>query len=172
MDSWKRHRSSSGELIETAPGSVRVTKASFRANSGGYYWSAQGTAAVGVAGTYVKVSTASSTTSARAENFTISTDNRATYTGTTTQTFKVIYTLTTSTAANNELVGLKIAKNGTVLDATLVNRFVATATDEGAVTVQGFIELAENDYVELWATNEDGTDNVYIEHGYCTITEA
>jgi hypothetical protein len=153
-------------------GDLSITGITTRANSGGYYWSAQGTATVGTAGVFVKVSTGTSTTSTRAENFTISTNNRATYTAASTQTFRVSYVITVTSSANNEITAWAIAKNGTVVAATTIHRKVGTGTDEGAVTVEGFIELAQNDYVELFGTNNDNIANVAVEHGTCTITEA
>lgn len=139
-------------------------------SAGGYYWSAQGEAAVAVSGTYVKVTTASSTTSTRAEDFTVSTDNRLTYTGTRTKTFVVTYSLTMTTETTG-IAGLRIAKNGSTLASSEIHRRVNTPTDEGAVPVKDFVELATGDYVELWATNTTGTGDVYIEHGTCVVVE-
>lgn len=151
---------------------LTITGITTRANSGGYFWSAQGTAAVAVAMTYVKVSTAASTTSIRAENFTIDANNRATYTGASTQTFRVSYSVSMTSESPNETVHFRIAKNGTPIAGSEQHRKVAAAADSGALSCEYFVELVTNDYVELWATNEDSTDDVYVDHGTCIITEA
>ena len=159
-----------GENV-TVAGDHTVAGVTKRANFGGYYWSAQGTAAVASAGAFVKVSTASSTTASETSNFTITTDNRATYTGGTTQKFIVSYQFT-CTGQNNQIAAFRIAKNGTTIAGSEVARKIGTGLDEGATAVHFIVELATNDYVELWATNQDGTGNVFVEHGVLLITEA
>jgi len=139
-------------------------------SSGGYYWSAQGTAAVAVAGTYVKVSTADSTTSIRAENFTIDANNRATYTGALTRTLRVSYSVTIHSEDNNETLSFKIAKNDTVIDGSESHAKFATGTDETVISVEYFVELATNEYVELWATNVSNVGDAIVHTGTCIIT--
>ena len=143
-----------------------------RATVASYYWGATGTAAVAEAGTYVKVSTADSTVAGETDGFTISTNNRATYTGATTAKFRVTYHWTATSESNNVVLAFQIAKNGTVIAATISGRKIGTNTDEGNMSTEWVIELATGDYVELWGTNESGTGDVMVKHGQCLIAEA
>ncbi len=139
--------------------------------SASYYWSTQGTAAVVEAGTFVKVSTADSTTEVRAENFVVSANNRATYKGTQAKKFFVLYIVTMTMENNNETGHLSVAKNGVVDIISEEHRKVTTGTDSGAISVGDDVELATDDYVELWAMDEDSNGDVMIDHGFCLIFE-
>ena len=161
-----------GELtITPAGGKSTVVGTLVRAAFASYYWSAQGQAAVAVATTPVKVSTALSTTAGEAQNFTVSTNNRATYVGTVTQKFRVTYTVTCTSESNNITMGFVIAKNGVPITGTEVRRDMGTA-DDGATSLQWIVELEENDYIELWGVNQTDTGDVFVEFGQCTINEA
>jgi len=140
-----------------------------KAPEAAFYWTAQGTAAVAVAGTYVKVSTASSTTAIDEHQFTVSTNNRYTHNGTEKKGFKVLYTLTATCANNIVIIGFKVAINGVVQDGSRIHRKMGTGTDEGAIALLWEMELEPGQYVELWATNFGGTGDVFVEHGTSAI---
>ena len=129
-----------------------------------YYWSS--TAATANE-TDTPIKCAGTTASLQAEQFTVATTNRATYTGTMTRKFLVTITtsFTTSAATTSTLY---IAVDGSVVTGLELNR-LTTNTDEGAWALSGVVSLAENAYVEVWCATNDG-DDITVEAGTVTIT--
>ena len=118
---------------------------------------------ISVAGTFVACGgtfTAGGTPSSMTET----TGGRLTYTGAPDRYFHVTCALSMTAAASNKLIGLGLAKNGTLI-GTGINRQVGTGTDQGAAAVVASVTLSTNDYIELYVTNKTDTANV-------TITEA
>lgn len=115
-------------------------------------------------GTYYKA--AGTTTIGNASNFDMPVDGRLRYTGTTQRHFHIAITVALTTANVNNVVGLKIAKNGTVIDNTVTKRFVSTGADIGSTALHGDVSMVQNDYLELFVTNETDTDTVTIEELY------
>ena len=103
-------------------------------------------------GTYVKA--AGTTTAGHLDDMTMPVDNRLTFIGVSPRHFHIMACISMTVAGVNKLVGIKIAVNGAVIDGSVVRRFVSTGVDIGAATVQADVTLNENDYVELWVTNE------------------
>ena len=126
-----------------------------------------------VADTPVKAAgTTTLSTTPTAVDFTMPANNRLTYGGTVTKNFKVTATITATCAGNIKLLGFWIAKGGTVITASHIDRHVGTGADEGAVAVQALVSLATNEYVEVWCCVEDGTDDMTLEHMSLMVTEA
>ncbi len=125
---------------------------------GEYYVANNATATViGGIGTYVKLA---GTTTALAANSGFShTNNRLTCTSVVTK-FYVVKFMVTFTSGSGDVVGFKLYKNGSEV---LGSKVRATANPAGrAENVFGFsiVELALNDYVEVWTANESSTTNV------------
>lgn len=118
---------------------------------------------VSVAGTYVKAAGTTTISSTVEEVSDGSVNNRLIYTGTPDRHFMIEASVSMTTASNSQIVGMKIAKNGTVLDDTIVRRKVGTGSDLGAAGVQGDVQLSTNDFIELWITNESSASTVTIE---------
>ena len=116
-------------------------------------------------GTYVK---AAGTTVAGADlhHFDMPLDGRLRYIGAPNIHAHVAVSLSMTTAGVNNVVGMKMAKNGTVVDSSVVRRRVSTGTDIGAAALHGDVVLATNDYLELFVTNETDTDSVTIDELY------
>lgn len=129
-------------------------------NISNYYMNGNSTATV-VSSTLVEYKAAGTTTSNSISSKFTNTDNRATYVGAITRQFKVTATASL-TSGNNNQIGTYIAKNGTVITSTEV--YVTTNGSGRAenVVVQGIVELAENDYVEIWVENATGTSNITV----------
>lgn len=160
-----------GELtITPVGGKSTIVGTLVRASAASYHWSARGTAAVAVADTPVKVDGGASTTAAEADNFTVATTNRATYTGTVTQKFRVTCMASITSENNNITAMICLAKNGVPITETESRRDMGTS-DDGAMACQWIVELAENDYIELWAANETDTGDIFVEQGQLVITE-
>ena len=113
---------------------------------------------------YKAAGTTTLSTTPAAVNFTMPANNRLTYTGATTAAAFISAVLTCTTAGTNDLLGFHIAKGGTVVASTHIDRFVGTGTDQGAVAVQLLCSLATNEYVEVWVENESAAADITVEH--------
>lgn len=110
-----------------------------------------------VAGTFVKI--AGTTTSGQLANFTNPTSNKLQYTGPVTRNFLVLCRASFSCPNNNASIQIKIYKNGVAQDKTLGQTFAQTNSVQYNISCQGIISLAQNDYVEIYATNTGATNN-------------
>ena len=138
------------------------------------YVSSASATTIGSSSTPVKVAgTTTLETTPAAVGFTMPANNRLTYTGTATKKFLVTATITAETAvsAPNQLLGFHIAEGGTVNAHTTIQRFVVTAQQKGAIAIQGMFELATNDYVEAWISNETAGNNATVTHMVLTAIE-
>ena len=107
---------------------------------------------------------AGTTTAMQLGDFT-TTNNRLTYTGATTRTFQVGFAGTSSKGGGGSTLGIySIYKNGSAIPGILATRTIANATDRGAFGMLGQIQLAQNEYIELWLETDTG-DDLTIEAG-------
>ncbi len=116
---------------------------------------------IAVNGTYYK---AAGTTAAGAVSEFTHSNNRLQYTGTAAILAAVNMSICATCAASTKILGFKLAKGGVVIDSTVVRRKIGTGSDVGACSVTGLVALAENEFVELWTTNEDSTDAVTVDN--------
>ena len=108
---------------------------------------------------------ASGTTTAMQTNGFSHTSNRLTYTGTVTLIFDVTGLVSATKAAGTTAdVRFAIAKNGTIVTGCSVTRNISS-TAEGAIGFGGHIQLATNDYVEIFVENLTNADNLTIQEG-------
>jgi len=92
-------------------------------------------------------------------NFTVAVDNRLTYTGSETGQFSVAVTISVSKGAAGTSQGdHHIYKNGSPVAGATIGRSYTSATDTGSIALISNVELATNDYVELWLENDSGDD--------------
>ena len=113
-------------------------------------------------------------TTPAAVGFTMPSSNRLTYGGTETKKFLVVVTFSASSAAAAKMLGFHLAENGTVNAKTSIERYVGSANEKGAGGIQGLFEMATNDYVEMFVSNETtpaSSTNLTIEHMTMTVTE-
>lgn len=120
--------------------------------------------AVAVPGTYYKA--AGTTVLGNASNFDMPVDNRLRYTGAASKHMHIVVSASFTTAGVNNIIGLKVAKNGVLLDDSIQRRKVGTGSDIGSTAVHADAQLVTNDYLELWLTNETDTDAVTIDELY------
>lgn len=78
----------------------------------------------------------------------------------------IAVTVAMASSGPNNAIGLKVAKNGVVLDNSMTRRFLATGSDVGSTALHADIPAVTNDYLELFVTNETDTDTVTIEELY------
>ena len=91
-------------------------------------------------------------------NFTVA-DNRLTYTGSDTKKFQYSFTICGTTTTNNITYSVKVFKNGASIDESLTCADFHTANRMESLSGSGFVELATNDYVEIWMANNDATQD-------------
>lgn len=115
---------------------------------------------IGTPGTYVQVN--GTTIAGTLTDMTSPVDGRLTYVGIPDRHFFVTAMVSFTAVGSNKVIGFKIAKNGVVLDKSVVRTAVTTGSDLRAVALQVDLDLVTGDYVELWVTNETTTTDVTI----------
>lgn len=116
-----------------------------------------------VAGTFYESGVNGTLDSSTVVNFTALTDNRLglRYTGNDTRIFWV-YGSADCTAGNNQMLAIRLAKNGTPIPATECRAFTGSNAQEGKLVTTWMIELATNDVVTLVLANPDATVDITI----------
>lgn len=125
---------------------------------GEYYVSSAAATSISVSGTYVKV--AGTTSTVHTPNHFTHSDNRLTYSGTPDIHVHISVDIT-FTGGAGDVIGFKIAKNGTVVDASRM-RVVANA-QATHVSLQLGQDCSNGDYFEIWVTNDSDTTNITVQ---------
>ena len=119
-----------------------------------------GTATIAGSGTAVKVT--STTAAAGSSNgFTVSTSQRFTADFTGTRLCRVQGRFKVDIATGTDNVVLQIVKNGTTVLKETTAQSITASTDK-YFSFNELVELSEDDYIELWAENEDAVVNVTV----------
>ena len=93
------------------------------------------------------------------------TDNRIRYTGALTRHFYLNFMCTIDVASgSNQHCTICIAVNGVPQVNTTAGVVLSASGDEKFVATQAILELATNDYVELWVSNTTSNNNMTVEH--------
>jgi hypothetical protein len=100
------------------------------------------------------------TTSLHLANFTMPSNNRLTYTDTTTRTFSILACL--SVKNKSDVITCWIYKNGSV-SAISMDLTTQNINDAVNVEIVGTISLAQNDYVEIWIESTADNDLTIVE---------
>lgn len=108
------------------------------------------------------------TASENLANFSAVGDNRLVYTGTNTRTFSVVCSMSFGSSSKNDVFAFYIYHGGGVapgvVNSTKVKRYIAATSDLGALSVSGLVELAPNEWIEIWAENlNDDNLNLTVE---------
>lgn len=111
--------------------------------------------------TGVAVKVAGATTSAGMTAKFTNIDNRATYTGSVTRTFKVFATLSLS-SGNNQRIGCYIAKNGTIIPESETYSDTTGNGDIFNAGIQTLVQLSTNDYIEIFVENDASTNDILV----------
>jgi hypothetical protein len=72
-------------------------------------------------------------------------------------------------AGNNQVIGIKMAKNGTPIAASECRAFAASASAIAKLFCFWFVELANNDELSMYAANHSGTDDITFQRGRIQI---
>ncbi|MBI3135854.1 MAG: hypothetical protein HYZ14_14345 [Bacteroidetes bacterium] len=129
--------------------------------AGNLYISTPATTVISVANTPVKV--LGTTTAVNLFRVTSPADNRLVYTGAKERTFQVICSLTATQPSSNKYFSFYIAKNGTILTESRQEVKIVNSTDQGPITMSCTINLAPNDYLEVWVENETAATDLTVQ---------
>ena len=129
--------------------------------SGNIYISTSASTSFSAVNTATKI--AGTTTSASLFRVTSPSNNRLTYTGTKTRRFAVICSLSTIASGNNKNLTFYITKNGTVLPESAQFLKFSAQVDRGSVTLSCTVQLAPNDYIEVWTANNTDATSISVE---------
>lgn len=129
---------------------------------GSMYISSAAATSISAQNTFTKVA-GTTTLEAVARDMSMPANNRLRYDGAITRQFLIKAAFSMTAAASNEVYAFRLAKNGTTIAASEIQRFVGTGSDVGAAAVQASVELSTNDYVELFVENQTSSANPTIE---------
>jgi hypothetical protein len=96
--------------------------------------------------------------SSNAMNWDMNTNGQLRYTGAAGRVAHIAASFSMTAAGNNKNMSLCVAKNGTAITPSIVNRLIGTGTDEGTGAMHAFIDMTTNDYLTVQIRNN--TDNV------------
>ena len=96
--------------------------------------------------------------------FTHSSPGRMTYTGMITKNFRVFSAISMSHDSSTATVAhLLIAKNGTVIASSEIDRNVSGTSDIGAAPLMADVSLGTNDYIEVYVDIDNSGKKVKID---------
>lgn len=122
--------------------------------NGSLYLSTTATTTV-TAGVYSKLN--GTTTSVNLSDFTMPSNNRLTYTGTTTIRFNVVSVVSLQASGSNQTVSIRLAKNATTDAATDVTARLGNSGLPSVLATTWNVSLATNDFIEVFATSAGNT---------------
>jgi hypothetical protein len=144
-----------------------INDSQFKSNGEMYMAGNATSTSIAVVSTPVKV--AGTTTTGFLNNFTHNIAlSRLTYTGETTQRFHITTTLTAE-GDGNALFLFFIAKNG--VEQSNIEIQQQFSSNRSSVTLNGIIQLAQNEYVELWVQNDTNNKNITIVYENVTLVQ-
>jgi len=125
---------------------------------------------IAVAGTYVKA--AGTTTAGSLTNFSMPTNNRLTCTNPVpNRWYQVIVSLSQTTTANNQTLGIQLAKNGVLIPSSINEARANNTPTPVSVFSNDLVQLSNTDFIEVWITNTTAANAVTITRLNLSITE-
>lgn len=146
------------------PQDIRDLIVSFSPSYGGLWFSGWVQTPIATPGTMVK--SLGTTTLTNARNVTMPINNRLVYTGVPDRHFHVSCSVSFTTLGAADDLSIAIAKDGVVVDHSKLTRFTSSATDRGSTALNADLTFSTNEYIEIFVTNEDATEDVAIQQGY------
>jgi len=101
-----------------------------------------------------------------AADFTEATTNRLTYTGAPTRHLSVVASATISAVGTDQVIGVKVAYNGVVIDASIARTIIKASGNAFSISCHIDQHMNTNDYIEAWVTNETSSGAVTVENLY------
>ena len=149
---------SSAAPISIADGGTGVTQSAY----GECYISSVTATTIGTTGDFVKVA-GTTTAGTSLSNFTHPASNRLTYTGTATRKFLITTALSFHGSATNDYKFAFHKNASSLLSASIISTTGAGTGDLAHVSCQTIVELATNDFIEVFVTNADAPNNATID---------
>jgi hypothetical protein len=146
---------------DISPQDIRDMLVSLIPNHGSLYRNVAADTVISTPGTYVKA--AGTSTSYELHDMDMPDDLRLRSIAPVSRHYHITASISMTAVGASKIIGLKLAKNGVVLDETVVRRFISTGTDIGAAFLHGDMSLDTNDYVEIWVTNYTSSTNVRLD---------
>jgi hypothetical protein len=146
------------------PQTMRDLIESFACSNASMYVTTPVATTIAVAGTFVKAEGA--TTLVGAHRGDMPANNRLRFTGTARVHIHLVANLSVKCSSNNQNVSFAIAKNGVVVDHSIMEHLITTGSDVKIMAIHADMDLDPNDYVELWVTNNTSTASVTVQRGY------
>jgi len=143
--------------LPVTSGGTGVTQSAY----GEYYISSIAATTIVTAGQYVKV--AGTTTASTLSNFTHTSGNRLTYTGTATRKFFVSASVSFHGNSGTDFA-FAIGKNNNIITASIVEQTGESAADLSSVSVQCIVELANTEFIEVFTTSMTSPHNPTVDH--------
>lgn len=145
---------------------------------GGYYFGVNlDQTGIPAVSTFVKAE--GSTTASDLRGFSMTDKNQLTYQNTQSGRFKISVSGFISPIGNETpTLSLAIAKNGTVIDSSIMNvtsAFLNALMNVGsgsAISTSVIVDLVENDYIEIWIANQTSGTKIILDTANLTIIEA
>lgn len=109
---------------------------------------------------------ANATTFDQGYRFAQSTNNQLQYQGRVTSVMRVQAVLSVTVLAAAQVLDFAFYKNGVQIPVSLLRMKVTTSGDIASVSLQAFISMVTNDYIELWCQNETSATSITVNHGY------
>ena len=134
---------------------------------GCYYVSGSAVTAI-VSGTEIKI--AGTTTAGGCIHGFDHSNNRLTYIGEDTRWFHFNAYMSMTSGTNNVTFSFYVAQNGSIIPMSKMRRKIGTGSDVGALTLQANIQLATDDYIEVWV-DADGNNNLTVSEMTAIITD-
>ena len=125
------------------------------------YFMVGNAASTGIPATDVFIKVSGSTSNGPAVAKFTQTDNRATYIGALTSFFKLTVGLSMS-SGNNNVVSVKLAKNGVIIDSSETQMTMNAAGRSENGFVQTVVELTDGDFVEVFVANTSATNAITV----------
>ncbi len=139
--------------------------------SGQTYVSTPGTQTINTGGTFERLNEgAIAYTGDHLHEFTHD-DGRLTYTSPTEISMTVAATVSVESGETAQVIQFRIAKNGTTIASTNMPVTFSAVNKNAAVPLFTLLDMAQNDYVEVWATSDTNGDEMIINNLTMGITK-
>ena len=139
--------------------------------SGQTYVSTSGTQTIGTGGTFERLNEGTiAYTGDHLHEFTHD-DGRLTYTSPTGISMTVAATISVESGEVTQVINFRIAQNGTTIASTNMPVTFNAVNTNAAVPLFTLIDMAQNDYIEVWVTSDTNGDDVIINNLTMGITK-
>jgi hypothetical protein len=157
----------------TAPGDLVVTGNITHDHAGGVmHVSTGGTFQITTGGTFEKIEGGAIVYSSdHLDNFNETTDGRLTYTGTTTKHFSVAVYSSVESGEVSQVIMIRLAESGTDIAGTEKAQDYSNQNSHNDISTGYIVELATSEYLEVFITSDQDTDDVIIHNVIMVVSE-